>query len=571
MFLWTRGRIVLIVGVLINLAVLTGWLWMDHYYRTTVEVPAFGGEYIEGLVGRPINLNPLVAISDADQDINSLIFSGLTRIDREGQLVGNLAREWEISEDRLTYTFRLYDEILWHDGTPFEAEDVVFTINLIQDPNFSGSFIVRNNWAGVEVEEIDPLTVRFTLRDPYAPFLENTTIGILPAHLLQNISGAELLTASFNKAPIGTGPYRFGEVESEGSDVLSLSLKAYRFHHRVSPLIETIRFRFYPNAQEAFEGLRQRHVHALSNLPPELKEELENLRNVEIFKGTLPNYQAVYFNTKRPLFEDVRVRRALAHMTDRRALIDQVMGGRAQIADGPLPRNSWAYTTPHDTTPTYDPEKAAALLEEAGWTLNENGIRQKDDMLLQFALISDDHEERRKAAFHLAEQWAEIGVWVDVRLFGVGTFIEDFLRRREFDAAIFGQNTYWDPDLYAYWHGSQINDPGMNLSRFEHGRLDRQLEDGRRLASTRERRERYVVVQEIIREDVPAIFLYTPEYNFVANRLVKGISVGYFARPSDRLRTVANWYIETKRVKIITETTQNAPRIIDTPIRREDI
>lgn len=571
MFLWTRGRIILIVGVLINLAVLIGWLWMDHYYRTTVEVPAFGGEYIEGLIGRPINLNPLVEISDADQDINSLVFSGLTRIDREGQLVGNLAREWEVSEDRLTYTFELHDDVLWHDGTPFGAEDVAFTINLIQDPNFSGSFVLRNNWAGVQVEVVDPLTIRFTLRDPYAPFLENTTIGILPQHLLQNVSGADLLTANFNKAPIGTGPYRFEEVESEGSEVLSLSLSAYRFHYREAPLIETVRFRFYPNSQEAFEALRQRQIHALSNLPPELKEELGELRNAEVFKGTLPNYQAVYFNTQRPLFEDVRVRTALAHMTDRRAVINHVMGGRAQIADGPLPRSSWAYTPPHEEAPTYDPEKAAALLEEAGWTLNEEGIRQKDDMILQFALISDDHEERRKAAFYLAEQWGQIGVRVDVRLFGVGTFIEDFLRRREFDAVIFGQSTYWDPDLYAYWHGSQINDPGMNLSRYENGRLDRQLEDARRLSSTRERRERYAVVQEIIREDVPAIYLYTPDYNFIVNRLVNGVNVGYFARPSDRFRTIANWHIETKRVKTVSEPTQSAPRIIDAPIRNEDI
>jgi len=571
MFVLTRGRIIHLAGVVLSFLILGTWLGVDYYYRHTQLVAAYGGEYVEGVVGQPVNLNPLVAITDVDNEINKLVFSGLTRIDSNGKLAGDLAREWEINPDGLVYTFHLRQDVVWHDGAAFTAEDVVFTIALIQDANYPGPFIIRNNWLGVQVEKLDDHTVRFTLPDPYAPFIESTSIGIVPAHLLNAVASTDLLTTEFNRAPVGTGPYRYDHANIVAEEVESIVLTANNQHYAKPPYIERFSFRFYPNAQEAVEALKNRSVQGIRDIPMERLGEINNLPGVEVHTAALPNYQAVYFNTKDSvILQDLAVRRALSLAVDKSQLVQEVLGGAGQTVDGPLLPDSWAYVPSEEGTVNYDLDRARTLLEEAGWVDTDgDGVRQKDDRLLTFDLISDDDEQRREAAFLLAEMWKQVGVQTNVKLFGVGTFIEDYLRRRAFDAVLFGQNVGWDPDLYAFWHSSQINDPGMNVSRLENTKLDKALEDGRRLTSLRRRQTEYAEVQKLIRENVPAIFLYAPEYYFAVNRQVQGVSLGFMTTVTDRFKTLPNWYVQTKRVRSLPEDENSDP--VEDILENEDI
>ena len=554
MTLLTRGRIVLVAGLAFSLLVLVGWMGIDHFYATTRLVPANGGEYVEGIVGRPVAINPILAVSDADRDICSLVFSGLTRIDDQGVLSPDLARTWEISADSLTYTFHLRDDVLWHDGEPLRADDVVFTIGLLQSPEFQGPVTLRNNWLGVSVQELDALTVVFTLQDPYAPFIESTTIGILPRHKLENVAVSALADDLFNREPVGTGPFRFSAITHAEDVVESVVLEANTAYYEKIPYLERVRFRFFDESQSMITALRQHSIEGIHLVTPDMLSEVEAIRNLTIMRSSIPRYQAVFFNTQGKAFlQDPAVRQALSLSIDRQAVIEQAVGGQATIADGPLTSASWAYTATADPV-LFDLELARTRLSESGWVdEDEDGILEKDGEKLAFKLLSDDAPERVQAAILIADMWKQVGVNVEVRLFGVGTFIDEYLRKRDFDAVLFGQSLSWDPDIYAYWHSTQVTDPGLNISAYSNQKVDKLLEDARRLTRAEDRQKKYAEIQNIIRADVPAVFLYVPEYVYAVRDSVHDVRPVTLFRPSDRLKDIVRWYEQEKRVKISVE------------------
>jgi len=551
------------VGLALAFAVIVGWVSIDHYLSTTTLVPDTGGEYVEGIVGRPVAINPVLAISDADRDICSLVFSGLTRIDDQGRLMPDLARSWEISEDNLSYTFHLRDDALWQDGEPFSADDVVFTIGLVQSAEFPGPITLRNSWLGVTVEKTDALTVVFTLQDPYAPFIENTILGILPRHRLENVAAGSLSDDIFNREPVGTGPFSFGKIVQTGQEVEAVVLEANLKYYEKAPYLESVRFRFFDDSQSMITALRQHSMEGIHLVTPDIAREVSEIRNLAQVSSSIPRYQAVFFNTQGKAFlQEVAVRQALSLSIDRQRIIDEAVGGQAIIADGPLTQASWAYTPPSETV-SFDLDRARTLLSDAGWSdEDQDGILEKDGEKLSFNLLSDDAPERVQAALLIADMWKQVGVSVEVRLFGVGTFIDEYLRKRDFDAVLFGQSLSWDPDIYAYWHSTQVSDPGLNISSYSNPKVDKLLEDARRLVKVEDRQKKYAEIQTVIRADAPAAFLFIPNYVYAVRDTIHEVKAVILFRPSDRFKDIVQWYEREKRVKKVVEKT---PAVIDDP------
>ena len=355
--------ILALTGIAMTLAFL-GFLSLS---RKTVSVPDVGGIYTEAIAGTPQFINPLLAqYNQADQDLSALIFNGLTRMNGTGQLEPDLARSWEISDDGTVYVFRLQRGLRWQDGAAVTADDVLFTIGLMQDPEFPGVPYLNQLWQNVTVEKLDDYTIRFILPEPFPAFAEFTTIGILPEHLLAEVPARDLLNDSFNLQPIGTGPFKLDAVNTE---MARLSVNPY--YNGPKPRLGQLEFRFYPSYQAALNAFRINEVEGVSFVPPEAMTTAQRLDALNLYSAQLSGYQIIYLNLQAPetapFFQDAKVRQALMHGLDRQKLIDQALNGQGLIANGPILPWSWAFN-PEQETPTFDPEQANVLLDESGWT-----------------------------------------------------------------------------------------------------------------------------------------------------------------------------------------------------------
>ncbi|RME10503.1 MAG: hypothetical protein D6802_09160, partial [Ardenticatenia bacterium] len=332
-------------------------------------VPQPGGAYTEGVVGAPGNLNPLFFQTQTDRDIGALVFRGLTQVAENGQILPDMARSWEISEDGLTYTFSLRDDIFWHDGAPFTADDVAFTITTIQHPDFAaagGRMDLVEQWRDIQVEVVDPLTVRFTLPAPFAPFLSFTTMPIVPRHLLENVNIFAMPQTSLSRAPVGTGPWKVADVQADRI-VLTPHTDFYGyFDSGRLPYLESVILRFYPAAEALLPAYEAEEVLGVAEVPlSDLDKALAN-ETLNLYSTLLAEYTMVVFNLDRPYFADTRVRQALLYGLDRQAIIDEVLQGQGIVAHSPYMPTHWAYDP---TIPPYEynPTKARELLNQAGW------------------------------------------------------------------------------------------------------------------------------------------------------------------------------------------------------------
>lgn len=511
------------------------------FTRTTVIVPERGGTYVEGLAGRPQRLNPILCqYNSVDQDLVSLIFSGLTKVGEANQIVPDLARSWEISDDGLTYTFHLRHNVRWHDGVPFTADDVVFTVKAMQDPHYRGAPHLGSLWRSVKVRRVDDYTVEFTLKEPFTPFLDYTVIGILPAHLLAEVKAEDFPESEFNLRPIGTGPFRLEEADAKHA-----VLEVNPYFYGPKPYLNRIEFKFYRSYRDVYNAYKRGEVEGIGRIPFEDLPTLALEPQLNLFSAPLSGYAIVFLNLSNPhtpFFREKEVRQALLYGLNRQRIIDRILHGYGLVAHSPIVPQSWAYYE-GVIKYNYDPEQAIALLEEEGWHLSSDGIRRKGSTRLEFTLLSDSHPRRRKLVEEIARQWREIGVRAIPQ---VGS-VSDALRSRRFDAVLVDLEIPPDPDLYPFWHQTQI-EGGQNYSGFDHREASEVLEEARRITDQTKRIELYRRFQEIFAEEVPSLLLYYPVYTYAVDKRIKGVQVGPIINPSDRFRNIAQWYIATKRV-----------------------
>lgn len=539
-----RGLLTLGVGVplIALLAVLT------LIFRSVILAPETarpGGTYTEGVVGQLGPLNPLFGGAAAgSNDLDALLFEPLVRVLPSGSIQGLLASHWDISPDQRSYVFTLRSNARWSDGSPLVADDVVFTVRTVQDPQFPGA-LLNQSWKDIIATPIDSGHVRFALPGHNAGFMANLELlDIVPSHLLAGKSMAELASASPNINPVGTGPFR---LTNQLPDRIVLERNPFAWRR---PWLDSITVRSFPNQPAALDALGRFQIDGISNLSPAGVARAKSSHQLAVLTAPTYQYAELILNLKtdEPFFQDKQVRRAIAMSIDKEAIIKEVLGGQAGVADGPIPRSiGWAYDT-NAKPPTYDIAAAGLLLDKAGWPL-ASGTRIKGTTPLVFQLaVSQDVPPYQKVADAIAHQLAALGIVVTVKPVTTTALIHDYLNPRSFDMALTAFDNGPDPDVYTFWHSSQTHLGGFNFSSMKKNVfMDQDLEEGRATLNLAARAKAYADFQELFAQEVPAIYLYSPRYALAINRRIHGVRLDSAIEPMERFAYVNEWYVEVGR------------------------
>ncbi len=620
------------------------YLFTDFYFKKTKLIPAYGGEYIEGVIGFPRYINPVYApLSEVDSDLTELIFSGLVKYGKDGKLELDLAKEYQILEDGKVYQFHLKDNLFWSDGHPLTVDDIIFTIETIQNPEIKSP--LRPAWLGVEVEKISEKIVQFKLKNSSAVFLENCTLKIIPKHIWGQVPPSNFSRSISNLNPLGSGPYKLaGLSEDKSGKIVSLSLVENHYYYGKKPYLSKITFRFYETPQELILAFQRGEIDGFG------WNNFENLNfsfeNFNLYRFSLPRYFAVFFNLKNSkLFSEKEVRVALNYATDKEELLKSILFGDGQIIHSPILPHLYGFEPPKNIY-HFDLEKAKEILKNAGFK-DEDGdgflektiekeppFQFKNDLVfgmksdevkelqkclakdkevypegeisgyfgqktkeavirfqekykeeilkpigrekgtgevkeltrkklneicfqkpvekipLKFSLLTGDQKILIETANILKKQWERLGAEVEIKIVDQATLEREILRKKEFDALLYGEMFRLIIDPFPYWHSSQKYELGYNLSNYENKKVDLLLEEIRKSLDENIRKEKLEEFQDLLIEDAPAIFLFTPNYTYIVSKKIQGISYPerFIVDFSKRFLGIENWYLNTKRV-----------------------
>ncbi len=617
--IFSAAILLVVIGVL--------WLGIGFIKSNRTSIPDIGGEYSEVITGTPRLINPIFATTnEVDQDLVRLMYSGLMRYDSSGVLMPDLAEEITVSTT--VYNIKLRENIFWHDGTPFTADDVIFTILKIQDPNVSSP--LRLSFQGVEVEKIDNHNLKMILEEPFAPFLHTLTTGILPQHLWIDTDASSMKLADANIKPIGTGPYKFESLsKNKNGIIIGYTLENNKNFYRGVPFIENLKFYFAPDIASAVETFLSKHADGIHFVPQNKKETIIK-RDINLYTLQLPQYTALFFNEKRnAALENDDVRIALEHAIDRGRLIQDGLKGEAQIIYGPILPGKIGYANDANFY-EFSPSTSTALLDEAGWeainresfvelrteqlveewteeaevivededkdadaaddeTSDENNEdevvddemlidekteaeqkleelqklareqiesetppsqeifrKNKKDKILTVTITTVNNDATIAAAESIQSFWQAVGVHTILYVIDPQLIQSEIIKNRNYEALLFGEVLGADSDPYPFWHSSQVDDPGLNLSLFVNRKADKLLEEARETNDNEVRAEKYQEFQEILHEEIPAIFLYNPTYNYAQRKKIKDFSASQIVVPADRFNEIEKWFTETK-------------------------
>lgn len=516
-----------------------------------VTVPSYNGEFKEGIVGTPGPINPLLASTASDRTLSNLVYSGLMKATPENTLTNELSESYSVSEDGTEYIFKLKKNLTFHDGSEVTSEDVVFTINKVKDPIIKSS--LASKWANIQVKAIDRHTVKFTLPEAHSSFLEMATLGILPQHLWKSIDNNRFAFSSLNTKPIGTGPYKIESVSLEDGNPTEYRLKAFKNYIKGEAYITNLTFPFYHEEREAWKALQQGEIDALAGFSPQRLESTMNRQNVDIKTTPLPRVFAIFLNqNKNEALADINVRRALSKAVDREKILLKTINGKGEIVTGPV---SPSIIKKENTTETEDEEIADTktpeeLLEKAGWEFDEElgGFTEDGESVLSIEISTVSNSDLQKAAEVIESNWNSLGIKTSLALYGSNELNQNILRPREFEGLLFGYILDREFDLYPFWHSSEKNDPGMNLSLYTNITVDGMLEKYRREKDVEKKADLMKEIEESIRLDVPAIFLYTPHFLYAVPKKVQNININHLISPEERFLNIHEWFIETDRV-----------------------
>ena len=519
------------------------------------QVPMEGGSVTEGILGTPRFVNPALATTDADRDLVSLIYSGLMRKNTSGGLINDIAREYQISEDGLAYTFELREDIIFHDGENLDADDVIFTINTIKDPvNKSPE---KSAWDGVTVEKLGPYTVVFTLRQAYTSFLDNATIGIMPEHIWSD-SPIELNEA--NMSPVGSGPYQVKNVSKQSSGIIDqFSLTSFKEFSFGRPYIRNINLKFYQNEEDLVDAVESSAVSQISSISPEKAKILEE-EGYRVESLVLPRVFGLFFNqNQNQVFINKSVIEAIDEAVDKDRIVREVLFGYGVAIEDPVPPNMLDYQKLEGSTVKSRDERLAnalAILEKDGWQKNENGVlqkqteidKQKTTQTLSFSISTGSAPELAETADMVKRDLEALGMQVDIKTFETANLNQIVIRPRKYESLFFGQIINHESDLFAFWHSSQRKDPGLNVAMYTNARVDKILEEAFVTTDKAERVKKYSEFEEEIRKDKPAVFVYSPSFIYVVNKDLKGFRIDHITSPGDRFLNVHMWYTKTDNV-----------------------
>lgn len=548
-----------VCGIMLALSALVLVVLLDT--AVSVEVPAQGGSLTEGALAPARFINPVLALSQADQDLTQLVYSGLMRALPDGSYAPDLAASYDISPDGTTYTFHLRPDTTFQDGTAVSADDVLFTVQAAQNPDIKSPR--RADWSGVQVSAPDARTIVFKLPHAYAPFIDNTTMGILPKHVWKDVPNEEFPFAPANMHPIGSGPYRVSSVSTDSTGSPTRYVLAPFQHFTLgAPHLSRITFLFFSNQDDMVKAFNARRIDALAGISADRMADLKR-SDVHMVRVALPRTFGVFFNqSHNAALADNAARQALATAIDRRQLVESVLGGFGAILQGPVPPQVIGNITPgipmafsrQTTTASTTPaqanfDAARALLQQGGWKFDtKNGVWTKGKQKLAFSLATADQPELIATANAVAAEWKTIGVPVDVQVYPLSNLNQNVIRPRDYDAILFGEVVGRSPDLFAFWHSSQRNDPGLNLAMYANSKVDTLLSQARATTDLSARSKLYTQFASLVQKDYPAVFLYAPQFIYVVPDDLQGVELGALTSASERFLNVYQWYTQTEYV-----------------------
>lgn len=561
-------------AVLIAVGILSGSLFFSRiFYAITLPAPKAGGTYTEGILKEPRAINPILAVSDADRDLSRLIFSGLLAYDGTGIIKPDLAESYEISRDTKSYTVMLKKNIVWHDGQPLDADDVVFTIQTIQNPAFKSP--LRPNWQGVQVEKLDRFTLRFTLHTPYAAFIESLTVGILPKHIWEKVPPEQASLNEFNLKPVGSGPYQYDSLKQQTDGTLAwYQLTRNPHYYKTGPYINTIVFYFFLTEDDMVGAWRRGDIDGFGPVTPSRIPELSRKDSI-VLPIQVPRLFGIFFNqSKSKILADRRVRQAIMHALNKKGIAESAVSGGATPLDTVLP---WLAdeSTASTSELAYNPDTARQLLAQAGWTdQNGDGIREKQIAApvknqkttaaknkktapasaspgsdpLRLTLTTSDWPDLLQTAEKIKEMLGAVGIDVHIEKKTFAELESSVIRPRNFEMLLFGQVYGYEPDPFAFWHSSQIKDPGLNVALYANRQADRLLEEARETSDPAERAEKLKKFSDIVLQDTPAVFLFSQLYFYLIPANMQGVHLTKISLPANRFADINEWYLKTKRV-----------------------
>lgn len=549
----------LVFVALAGIGALVVTLGFAVYSVPTVLVPDRGGVFREGVAGAPQFLHPVWCQNDfgVDSDLCALVYRGLMRFDKNGRVVPDLAESWSLIDGRI-HQFRLKPNLFWHDGRPITADDAYFTFTTLQDPSLVDIPGLSGLWRNVTVEKLDDRTIQMTLPQPFAPFIDLMTVGLLPQHIYRDVPAKELLTKPLVANPIGSGPMRIARILPD-----AVRLEPSPFGGGPTPYILAMEFYTFPDYASMLAAFDEQRIDALSTILPTDVRRMAERDDIQLFSSIDSSYENVLLNLNNPnvpFFQDQNVRQALLYAIDREKLIAEALAGQGVVAHSLLSPNHWAF---HEDVKTYpfDPARAQSLLDEAGWVdANGDGVREKDGRPLAFILLVKDDLRHQAIGARLASDWAQIGVRASLQPVTFSGLVTDFLAPRTFEAALTDWKQVGDPDPFPQWHSSQIDATGQNYTGWQNAEADQLMETARQNANEAERKALYARFQEIFAEELPALPLFHPLYTYGVSTRVNNVQVGALNTPSERFATFSTWYIDSRRVPV-----SQAPQAPPTP------
>lgn len=530
-------------------------------YNTTqkrfgIELPDQGGRIIEGMVGNPRFINPVLAESDIDKSLTNMIYSGLLKTSPNGQLIGDLAESWTISENGLIYTVHINPKATFHDGKPVTAEDIIFTIDMARNPDTNSP--IAANWSGVTVQKINDTQLTFTLKKAYAPFAENLTLGILPKHIWSTIPIADFDLSAYYQIPIGSGAYKVKSVrQAKDGFIETYELQSFKSYVLGRPFINRFKIVFFRSEEDAIKAFKKSDIQAWAGISANIAEHIKiEQKDTKIKTSTLPRIFAVFFNQNtEPIFLNKEVRKALDTAVDKDQIVHEVLGGYAQSINSPVPVTEHierstlsSATTSTILTPDQRILAARQILEKAGWTVNASTSiyeKKSNDKIekLTFTISTSNSTELIRTAELLKDQWTKIGADVKIETFESSDLTQKVIRPRKYGALLFGQIVGRDIDLYPFWHSTQRVDPGLNIASYTNTKANTALEIARSTSDPIKRVAARADFAKEVANDIPAVFLFSPEYIYAQNTQVFTDNMQFITEPSDRFININTWYI----------------------------
>ena len=557
-----------ILVVLVTLGIVAVLLFSQQSPTTTGPIlpqPEQGGVYTEGLVGSLGRLNPLLDWNNtADRAVNRLLFTGLVRFDEQGLPQADLAEAWGVAQDGTVYNFSIRQNAVWHDGTPVTSDDVLFTIDRMKSAGSLYPQDIKDLWGKIEVSKLSDKVLKFTLPEPFVPFMDYLAFGVLPKHLLEAIPADQMPDAEFNINPVGTGPYKFDHLIVDDGQITGVVLTVSDSYYGTAPFIEQVVFRYYETSADAMDAYQQGDVLSVSQITSDVLGTALEEPNLSVYTSRLPQISFVLFNLNNPevaFLQDPKLRRALMLGINRPYLVNTFLQGQAVLADGPILPSSWAY---HDGAEhfEYNPDEAINILKSEGYVIPAEGgdIRAKEGIRLSFTMLHPDDEVHTRIAETIRDEWAAIGVGIQLQAVPYDKLASDFLASRKYHAALVDLNLARtpDPDPYPFWHQAEATS-GQNYTQWDNRAASEYLEQARVTADYTLRTRLYRNFQVVFSKELPALPLFAPVYSYGVDSQVQGVQVAPLYDPSDRLATFSSWYLLTRRALEQTDVPTTSP------------